>query len=369
MPPLPFTKEEVLATGVIDPELEAALKAKPIPPGSAYTLEQLKEINEVALPWHQERLMQSKPANITEYERQLPVGGGHTARLIVCQRSSPSKAANRPLVVLLHGGGHCVGNPESEVPLARRLALELDAVVVLPTYRLAPEFPFPASINDSWNIVQHLAAEADPSRSIKSRILPSQCDPRLGFIVGGTSAGANLAASITHLARDSNLTPCLTGQMLIAGTFISPQHVPIQYSPFYLARDQNKNAPILDLDLYNLFQTAFKPDHMSPLWAIFDQRHPLDANTEDGGSTGVRHGHLNLPPAYFQICGLDIGRDDSLIYERVLREESNVSTRADLYPGFSHCWWSLFPELGMSKRREDDAVRGVAWLLSTPSVR
>ncbi|KAI1868819.1 hypothetical protein JX265_006798 [Neoarthrinium moseri] len=193
MPPLPFTKEEVLATGVIDPELEAALKAKPIPPGSAYTLEQLKEINEVALPWHQERLMQSKPANITEYERQLPVGGGHTARLIVCQRSSPSKAASRPLVVLLHGGGHCVG--------------------------------------------------------------------------------------------------------------------------------------------------------------------------------GVRHGHLNLPPAYFQICGLDIGRDDSLIYERVLREESNVSTRADLYPGFSHCWWSLFPELGMSKRREDDAVRGVAWLLSTPSVR
>jgi hypothetical protein len=45
-------------------------------------------------------------------------------------------------------------------------------------------------------------------------------------------------------------------------------------------------------------------------------------------------GHKNLPPTYFQICGMDPLRDDSFIYERTLREECAVKTRMDLYPGY-----------------------------------
>jgi acetyl esterase/lipase len=72
-----------------------------------------------------------------------------------------------------------------------------------------------------------------------------------------------------------------------------------------------------------------------------------------------------LPKAYFQVCGLDIFRDDGLIYERVLTEEAGVERRMDLYKGLPHSWWSIFPEMEASKRRVEDSVTAVGWLLGS----
>jgi acetyl esterase/lipase len=74
-------------------------------------------------------------------------------------------------------------------------------------------------------------------------------------------------------------------------------------------------------------------------------------------------GHQNLPPTYFQICGMDPLRDETLIYERILREECGVKTRVDLYPGLPHGFWSWFPEAGFSKKQLKDSMEGMAWLL------
>ena len=60
---------------------------------------------------------------------------------------------------------------------------------------------------------------------------------------------------------------------------------------------------------------------------------------------------------------MDISRDDGLIYERVLREEGGSETRMDIYAGLPHSFWSLFPKMEASKRREEDSVRAVGWLL------
>ena len=60
---------------------------------------------------------------------------------------------------------------------------------------------------------------------------------------------------------------------------------------------------------------------------------------------------------------MDMFRDDGLIYERVLREEAGVETRIDVYRGLPHSWWSMFPGLEVSRRKEYDSVRGVGWLL------
>jgi acetyl esterase/lipase len=363
---LPQTKDAILSTGVIDPEFEAVFKARRIPPPSSYTIDELKEITDLSLPHLKAQLKKNRPSDISESEYHIPLPDGYRSRLLVCHKSALLPGAKSPLIVIFHGGGHCVGNPESEIPLARRLALEHDAVVVLPCYRLAPENPFPASITDAWATLQYLASESLKPHDPNAPLLPSQCDPASsGFIVAGTSAGANLAATLAHLARDQKLEPKLTGQMLAAGTFISLHHVPARYQPFYLAREQNKDAPLLDEALYNAFQQAFKPDHKSPLYALFDQHHPLDQEPEDGKGLGVKHGHMGLPPTYLQICGLDVSRDDGLIYERVLREECGVKTRANVYPGFPHCWWAMFSDLESSKQRLDDTVQGVGWLLET----
>jgi acetyl esterase/lipase len=74
-------------------------------------------------------------------------------------------------------------------------------------------------------------------------------------------------------------------------------------------------------------------------------------------------GHKNLPPTYFQICGMDPLRDEGLIYERILREECAVKTRVDLYPGLPHGFRSRFPEAGFSKKQLEDSMAGMAWLL------
>jgi acetyl esterase/lipase len=73
-------------------------------------------------------------------------------------------------------------------------------------------------------------------------------------------------------------------------------------------------------------------------------------------------GHEELPPAYFQICGLDPLRDEGLIYERILRE-SGVKTKINVYEGLGHCFWTNFPELDVSKTVVEDTVKGIRWLL------
>lgn len=355
---LPTTREEILATGTIDPAIASVLAKNPFPTGSDYTIDLLKEVNTAMLPRLQKSLTDTRPSNIAETEIHIPMEDGYWSRAIVCSPKAP--AGKSPLVVLFHGGGHCVGSPETELPIARKLVQGVSAVVVLPSYRLAPEHPYPSSINDAWSTIQHLAKSLCLDETVTDRILPSFVDPATGFIVGGVSSGANLAAALAHLARDNNLFPSLTGQFLSCGTFISPQHIPEKYLHLYLSREQNKSAPLLDESLISLFNNAFVPDHRSPLWAVFDQHHPDDAMGE------VAQGHRGLPPAYFQICGVDMSRDDSLIYEKVLREECGIKTRVDLYNGFPHVWWAMdryFSALDMTKKRVVDTVQGVEWLL------
>ena len=60
---------------------------------------------------------------------------------------------------------------------------------------------------------------------------------------------------------------------------------------------------------------------------------------------------------------MDIFRDDGLIYEKVLREEGGVKTKMDVYAGWPHAWWSMFPGIEASRRRMEDSVRAVGWLL------
>jgi acetyl esterase/lipase len=84
-------------------------------------------------------------------------------------------------------------------------------------------------------------------------------DPAKGFVIGGISAGGNLAAVISHLYRDEKMSPPLTGIYLSVPILVSPEAVPGEFEYQYLSREQNKNAPILNKEVMALFRGMLRP--------------------------------------------------------------------------------------------------------------
>ena len=89
-------------------------------------------------------------AGVAEADHDVPTRDGSS----IVVRSYTSELApgkGRPLIVMFHGGGFCIGDLLTLTPLCRTLATNLKAVVLNVAYRLAPEHPFPVPIYDSWD--------------------------------------------------------------------------------------------------------------------------------------------------------------------------------------------------------------------------
>jgi acetyl esterase len=112
------------------------------------------------------------------------------------------RAGTLPGLVFIHGGGWWAGSVEESDPTARRRAVDADCVVVSVEYRLAPEHPFPAGLEDSWTATQWVFAHAEELGIDPARIA-----------ISGESAGGNLAAGVTLMARDAG-GPQLVAQVL-----------------------------------------------------------------------------------------------------------------------------------------------------------
>ena len=109
-------------------------------------------------------------------------------------RPAGSAGGDLPTLVWFHGGGWTIGDLDTAEATARRLANRSGCTVVSVGYRLAPEHPFPAAVDDCWAVTARLAQSAPVA-------------------VGGDSAGGNLAAVVALLARDAGVA--LRHQLLV----------------------------------------------------------------------------------------------------------------------------------------------------------
>ena len=267
---------------------------------------------------------------------------GYELRAFVVRPSSSAAGqttSKRPgLLAVYHGGGAVIGRPEGEIGMLRSLAKNLNIVTVSLQYRLGPESSWLQGLEDAWDGLKWCAANA-------TDLLHADLDA--GFVVGGVSNGAGLASSLAHRARDEGLTPKLTGVFFSAGSVCTEELLPEKYRDRYLSRTQQEcmDAPILDQPMKKFFNALNRKDPRDPkCWSLLWPT-----------------GHADLPKHYLQSCGMDVTRDDALVYEEVLREDG-VHTRLDIYPGTPHVFWTTFRTLSQTKKWEKDTIDGVGWL-------
>jgi acetyl esterase len=216
---------------------------------------------------------------------------------------APSKGA--PCLLYLHGGGWVIGSPETHEDVCRALANRAGAVVASPDYRLAPEHPFPAAIEDCAAILRHMVREADALGIDQGRVA-----------IGGDSAGGNLAAVLALMARDDDV-PKVVAQLLIY-----PVTESRQASGSYARCGDGFG---LTAGGMRWFRDHYLPDPA----AISDWRaSPLLAPSLKG-----------VAPAAMVLAGQDVLYDEGADY--ATRLESETRTARHTWPGQIHGFFSM----------------------------
>ncbi|KAF8524347.1 Alpha/Beta hydrolase protein [Hysterangium stoloniferum] len=281
-------------------------------------------------------------AGITVADREIPVEDGFiTLRSYIPQHDSSlgeDKSVHFPLFSWTYGGGFWSGNLDSDDIILRELAVEYRIVIISTDYRKAPEFPFPTPLNDVYSGIRWVITH-------KEEFL---VDTTKGFIIGGLSAGGNLAAVATRRAINDPGIPSPTGQVLLIPTLIDPTCYPEKFKDLLLSLDQNSDAPGLC--------------KRKVLWAA-EMYYGSHGSDPDASPLLTPLSELaRLPPAYFQICGLDPLRDDAFLYEQLLKK-CMIPTKVDVYPGLPHWFQFYHPELEASRKQRNDLKEGLRWLL------
>ncbi|KAJ7244632.1 alpha/beta-hydrolase [Mycena haematopus] len=273
----------------------------------------------------------------TVKNHKIAVDGGEIGIRTISPTPVADEGPEYPVLVYFHGGGWAIGDLDMDDFNLRILSVELRLAIVNVDYRLAPENPFPAGINDCYTAVKWTV---DNCKAIRGSL-------NKGFIVGGMSAGGNLAAAVTHRSLKDPFFKknSITGHVLQIPALVHPAAYLPEYATELLSYNQNKDAPILSKAVIEVFYRC------------------LNGPPTDLDVSPLLADHAGLPPSYIQVCGLDPLRDEGLLYERLLREHG-VRTKLDIYPGVPHGFHMFFHTMAATKKWEADLRAGLKWILA-----
>ncbi|HEX4860073.1 MAG TPA: alpha/beta hydrolase [Rhizomicrobium sp.] len=250
------------------------------------------------------RLLAGKETPIGEVRNLTIPGPAHD---IALRSYTPvdAKEAMLPGLVFFHGGGFVIGDLDTHDDLCRCLANGSGCRVVSVDYRLAPEHPFPAAVEDCFAATKWVAEHAG-ELGISGPIA-----------VGGDSAGGNLAAVVAQLAKTQG--PAIAFQLLIYPvTQLGGPEMP--------SMEENAKGYFLERESMQWFTRMYCPDAS----LLADPRmSPLRAKDLSG-----------LPPAYVATAGFDPLRDEGKAYADKL-DAAGVPVTYVNYPGMIHGFFSL----------------------------
>jgi acetyl esterase len=236
---------------------------------------------------------------------EIPGQGGPIPGRLYTPANSPD-GAPAPLLLYFHGGGWVIGDLDTHDGACRFLAAAAGATVLSVDYRLSPEHPFPAPVEDAWAAFAWVSANAAQLGADPARIA-----------IGGDSAGGNLAAVVSLLAR--------------AGGGAMPAMQLLIYPP----TDSAGDLPSRKLFCEGFLLTkgdmdAFEAHYLPP------GTDPTDPRVSILLAPDLR----GLPPAYVATAGFDPLRDEGEAYALRMRD-AGVQVALRRHPGLIHNFVNL----------------------------
>jgi acetyl esterase len=236
-----------------------------------------------------------KPPEIADV-KLLVLGGAVAVR---AYRPVPEETL--PALVFFHGGGWTIGDLDTHDVVYRQLAAGTRCAVFSVDYRLAPEHPFPAAVEDCFFATEHIRKNANSLKVDPNRIA-----------VGGDSAGGNLAAVVALMARDAGGSP-LAYQLLI--------YPATDQRCEFASHERNGEGYLLTRDGIRFFRGGYLPN--------------ASDRTDWRASPLLAASHAGLPPAFVLTAGYDPLVDEGRAYAERLAA-AGVEVAYTEYSGMVH---------------------------------
>jgi acetyl esterase/lipase len=254
----------------------------------------------------------------------LPIEGPGGALRLRLYRPT-GLAGRRPALLWFHGGGYVIGRPEQDDRLCLELARRLQLSVASVDYRLAPEHPFPAALDDGhtalhWLIAHSTDLQLDPSR----------------IAVGGNSAGGGLAAALAQRVHDE-------GQVQLA----------LQLLVYPMLDDHTEAAgPGADLRIWTPASNRFG-------WTSYLGA-PSDPRRSHRYAVPARRDNLSgLAPAWIGVGSEDLFFEEDAAYAGRL-SAAGVACELVTVPGAFHGFDAVFPRTNVSRGFLDQQIAALA---------
>ena len=292
----------------VDPDLKASLDAFP---GFDISSELLLKI----------RQFPAKPPHQTPNYTEIFIGAEGENTPLRCLIIDPiPDDEKRPVLLYYHGGGFVFGSPEITLPTAQKLAENIGCLVILLDYRLAPEHPFPAALEDGLRVLSWLDSNADRLRLDKTCIA-----------IGGDSAGGGHAIVLTAEALDKD--------------GIKPSSLFLVY-------------PMLD----NV--TGINGNGGTSIWTPANNRYGWNSYLGTGDITEKILSRAvpskiknlqNFPHTFLATGTLDLFFNENLTFVERLKKQG-VEVEQHVFEGAYHAFDVLVPEAKISKRFHKSCV-------------